>query len=42
MIKRLLPWDSLGHEVVAHGGVLYIGGIVADDTELVATAAVDG
>jgi hypothetical protein len=27
MIKRLLPWDGLGHEVVAHGGVLYIGGV---------------
>jgi enamine deaminase RidA (YjgF/YER057c/UK114 family) len=34
MIKRLLPWDGLGHEVVAHGGVLYIGGIIAEDTSL--------
>ena len=34
MIKGLLPWDGLGHEVVAHGGVLYIGGIVAEDTSL--------
>jgi enamine deaminase RidA (YjgF/YER057c/UK114 family) len=34
MIKRLLPWDGLGHEVVAHGGVLYIGGIIAEDTRL--------
>ena len=34
MIKRLLPWDGLGHEVVAHGGVLYIGGVIADDTSL--------
>jgi enamine deaminase RidA (YjgF/YER057c/UK114 family) len=34
MIKRLLPWDGLGHEVVAHGGVLYIGGIIAEDTTL--------
>ena len=34
MIKRLLPWDGLGHEVVAHGGVLYIGGVVAEDTSL--------
>jgi enamine deaminase RidA (YjgF/YER057c/UK114 family) len=34
MIKRVLPWDGLGHEVVAHGGVLYIGGIVAEDTSL--------
>jgi hypothetical protein len=25
MIKRLLPWDGLGHEIVAHDGVLYIG-----------------
>jgi enamine deaminase RidA (YjgF/YER057c/UK114 family) len=34
MIKRLLPWDGLGHEVVAHGGVLYIGGVIAEDTTL--------
>src|SRR5262249_25669582 len=34
MIKRLLPWDGLGHEVVAHSGVLYIGGILAEDTTL--------
>jgi enamine deaminase RidA (YjgF/YER057c/UK114 family) len=34
MIKRSLPWDSLGHEIVAHRGVLYIGGVVAEDTSL--------
>jgi enamine deaminase RidA (YjgF/YER057c/UK114 family) len=34
MIERLLPWDELGHEVVAHGGVLYIGGVIAEDTSL--------
>jgi enamine deaminase RidA (YjgF/YER057c/UK114 family) len=34
MIKRLLPWDGLGHEVVVYNGVLYIGGIVAEDTTL--------
>ncbi len=34
MIKRLLPWEGLGHEIVAHGGVLYIGGVVAEDTSL--------
>jgi enamine deaminase RidA (YjgF/YER057c/UK114 family) len=34
MIKRMLPWDGLGHEVVAHGDALYIGGIVAEDTSL--------
>ena len=34
MIKRLLPWEGLGHEVVAHGGVLYIGCVVAEDTSL--------
>ena len=34
MIKRLLPWEGLGHEIVADGGVLYIGGIVAEDTSL--------
>jgi enamine deaminase RidA (YjgF/YER057c/UK114 family) len=32
MIKRMLPWDGLGHEIVAHDGVLYIGGIVPEDT----------
>jgi enamine deaminase RidA (YjgF/YER057c/UK114 family) len=32
MITRSLQWDGLGHEIVAHGGVLYIGGIVAEDT----------
>ena len=32
MIKRMLPWDGLGHEVVEHAGVLYIGGVVAEDT----------
>ena len=34
MVKRLLPWDGLGHEAVAHDGVLYIGGVVAEDTSL--------
>jgi enamine deaminase RidA (YjgF/YER057c/UK114 family) len=34
MIKRSLPWDGLGHEVVAYDGVLYIGGVVAEDTSL--------
>ena len=34
MITRLLPWDGLGHEVVVHNGVLYIGGIIAEDTTL--------
>ena len=34
MIKRLLPWDGLGHEIVALDGVLYIGGVVAEDTSL--------
>ena len=41
MIKRLLPWDGLGHEVVAHGGVLYIGGVVAEDTSLDMTGQAD-
>jgi enamine deaminase RidA (YjgF/YER057c/UK114 family) len=31
-ITRALPWDDLGHETVAHAGVLYIGGVVAEDT----------
>jgi enamine deaminase RidA (YjgF/YER057c/UK114 family) len=34
MIKRLLPWDGLGHEVVAHDGLLHIGGIISEDTSL--------
>ena len=34
MIKRLLPWDGLGHEVVAHNGVLYVGGVIAENTTL--------
>ena len=34
MIKRLLPWDGLGHEVVVHNDVLYISGVVAEDTTL--------
>lgn len=31
-ITRTLPWDGLGHEIVAHNGVLYIGGVVPEDT----------
>jgi enamine deaminase RidA (YjgF/YER057c/UK114 family) len=34
MIKRISPYAGLLHEVVEHGGVLYIGGIVAEDTTL--------
>ena len=34
MIKCLLPWDGFGHEVVANGGLLHIGGVVAEDTSL--------
>ena len=34
MINRLLPCDGLLHEVVEHDGVLYIGGIVAENTSL--------
>jgi len=34
MVKRWLPWEGLGHEIVAHGGVLYIGGVIAEDTSL--------
>lgn len=29
-ITRTLPWGGMGHEVVVHNGVLYLGGIVAD------------
>jgi enamine deaminase RidA (YjgF/YER057c/UK114 family) len=31
MIKRTLPYGDILHEVVEHAGVLYLGGIVADD-----------
>jgi enamine deaminase RidA (YjgF/YER057c/UK114 family) len=34
MIKRVLPYEGLLHEVVEHDGVLYIGGIVPEDTSL--------
>ena len=34
MIQRIFPYEGLLHEVVEHGGVLYIGGIVAEDTSL--------
>jgi enamine deaminase RidA (YjgF/YER057c/UK114 family) len=34
MIKRISPYAGLLHEVVEHEGVLYIGGIVAEDTSL--------
>jgi enamine deaminase RidA (YjgF/YER057c/UK114 family) len=34
MIKRDLPYEGLLHEVVEHNGVLYIGGIVPEDTSL--------
>jgi len=34
MIKRILPYEGLLHEVVEHAGVLYIGGIVPEDTSL--------
>lgn len=34
MIQRVLPYEGLLHEVVEHDGVLYIGGIVPEDTSL--------
>lgn len=34
MIKRVLPYEGLLHEVVEYNGVLYIGGIVPEDTSL--------
>lgn len=37
-ITRALPWDDLGHETVAHAGVLYIGGVVPEDTSRDMTA----
>ena len=30
-ITRRLPWDDIGHEIVAHGNVLHIGGVVPED-----------
>lgn len=30
-IQRTLPYGDILHEVVAYGGVLYLGGIVAED-----------
>lgn len=30
-ITRSLPWDDIGHEIVTHGDVLHIGGIVPED-----------
>ncbi len=34
MIKRISPYEGLLHEVVEQNDVLYIGGIVAEDTSL--------
>ncbi|MCP3371042.1 RidA family protein [Bradyrhizobium cajani] len=34
MIKRSLPYEGLLHEIVEHNGVLYLGGIVPEDTGL--------
>lgn len=34
MIKRVLPYEGLLHEVVEHHGVLYLGGIVPEDASL--------
>lgn len=34
MIKRISPYEGLLHEVVEHNGILYIGGIVSEDTSL--------
>jgi enamine deaminase RidA (YjgF/YER057c/UK114 family) len=31
MIKRTGPYEGLLHEVVEHNGVLYFGGVVAED-----------
>lgn len=34
MIERHSPYGGILHEVVRHGGTLYFGGIVAEDTSL--------
>jgi len=34
MIERSFPYAGLLHEVVEHNGVLYFGGIVAENTSL--------
>jgi enamine deaminase RidA (YjgF/YER057c/UK114 family) len=31
-INRSLPYDGILHEVVEHAGVLYLAGVVAEDT----------
>jgi enamine deaminase RidA (YjgF/YER057c/UK114 family) len=34
MIRRTGPWGGILHEVVEHKGVLYFGGLVAEDLAL--------
>jgi enamine deaminase RidA (YjgF/YER057c/UK114 family) len=34
MIRRTGPYEGLLHEVVEHNGVLYFGGVIADDLSL--------
>jgi enamine deaminase RidA (YjgF/YER057c/UK114 family) len=34
LISRHLPYEGLLHELVEHGGILYIGGIVPENTSL--------
>jgi enamine deaminase RidA (YjgF/YER057c/UK114 family) len=34
MITRTCPYEGLLHEVVEYGGILYFGGVVADDLSL--------
>ncbi|WFU41697.1 RidA family protein [Bradyrhizobium sp. CB82] len=34
MIERSLPYEGLLHEIVEHNGVLYLGGVVPENTGL--------
>ena len=34
MIRRTGPYDGLLHEVVKHKGILYFGGVIAEDLSL--------
>ncbi len=34
MIRRTGPYEGLLHEVVEHNGVLYFGGVIADDLSI--------
>jgi len=41
VIKRSLPYEGLLHEIVEHNDVLYLGGVVPEDTGLDMTGQAD-